>query len=59
MAELGDVGDAVVGAKLAAVGRKVSRVHVISETSAHRAQSVYVWGAPAKCWVDIPVRRLR
>jgi len=59
LAELCDVGGAVVGEKLVAVGRKIGRVHVISGTSAHRAQCVYVWGVPAKCWVDVPVRRLR
>ncbi len=59
MAEFVDAGDAVIGEKLVAVGRKISRVHVTPRTSAHRAQSVYVWGSPAKCWVDVPVRRLR
>jgi len=59
LAELADVGDAVIGEKLVAVGRKIGRVHVIPRTSAHRVQSVYVWGSPAKCWVDVPVRRLR
>lgn len=56
MAELARVGDSVVGEKLAAVGRKVSRVFVITGTSAHRAQRVYVWGKPARCYVDKPVR---
>lgn len=37
-------------------GRKISRVHLISATSTHRAQSVYVLGAPAKCRIDIQIR---
>ena len=57
MAELERVGDSVAGEKLAAVGRKVGRVFVISGTGAHRAQRVYVWGDPARCYVDKAVRR--
>lgn len=57
MAELGGVGDSVLGEKLAAVGRKVGRVFVISGTGAHRAQRVYVWGDPARCYVDKAIRR--
>ncbi len=57
MAELGAVGDFVTGEKLAAMGRKVSRVVVISGTGAHRAQRVYIWGDPARCYVDKEVRR--
>ncbi|MFA5897028.1 MAG: hypothetical protein WC985_09045 [Thermoplasmata archaeon] len=56
MTELREPGDAVVGEKLVAWGRKVSAVHLISGTSAHRAQSVYVWGKPASCRIDIAVR---
>ena len=56
MSELHDVGDAVVGEKLAAMGRKVSRVFVVAGTSAHRAQTVHIWGKPARCFVDIPLR---
>lgn len=56
MTELSEPGDSVVGEKLVAWGRKVSRVHLIAGTSAHRAQSVYVWGAPAKCRIDIAIR---
>jgi predicted transcriptional regulator len=37
-------------------GRKVSRVRIVSGTSAHRAQSVYVWGMPAACRIDKPWR---
>ena len=57
MAELRGVGDCVAGEKLAAVGRKVGRVFVITGTGAHRAQRVYVWGDPARCYVDKPIRR--
>src|SRR3989442_400858 len=47
---------AAVGKNLVAVGRKISKVHLIAQTSAHRAQAVYVWGKPARCFVDIPIR---
>ena len=57
MTELGSVGDCVAGEKLAAVGRKVGRVLVITGTGAHRAQRVYIWGDPARCYVDKPIRR--
>jgi len=57
LVELGKVGDCVVAEKLAVVGRKVGRVFVISGSGAHRAQRVYVWGDPARCYVDKPVRR--
>ncbi|MFQ5837835.1 MAG: hypothetical protein ACE5HJ_03540 [Thermoplasmata archaeon] len=56
MAEIGSVGDSVVGEKLVAVGRKIGRVFVIADTGAHRAQRVYVWGKPARCYVDRPLR---
>jgi len=58
LAELRSVGDSVVGGKLAAVGRKVGRVVVISGPGAHRAQRVYIWGDPAHCYVEKPIRRL-
>ncbi len=57
MSELGSVGDGVVGEKLAAVGRKIGRVFVITGTGAHRAQRVYIWGDAARCYVDKPIRR--
>ena len=57
MAELGSVGDSVAGEKLAAVGRKVGRVFVITGTGARRAQRVYIWGDPARCYVDKAIRR--
>jgi hypothetical protein len=57
LSELGSVGDSVVGEKLAAVGRKVGRVFVISGTGAHRAQRVYIWGDPARCYVNKAIRR--
>lgn len=57
MAEIGNVGDSVVGEKLVAVGRKIGRVFVIPGTGAHRAQRVYIWDRPARCYVDRPVRR--
>lgn len=53
--ELRDEGDAVIGQKLVAIGREISKVHVFPATSAHRAQRVYVWGKPARCYVDIPI----
>jgi len=52
MTQLSEPGDCVAGEKLLAWGRKVSRIHLISGSSAHRAQSVSVWGMPAKCIVD-------
>ncbi|HYS74227.1 MAG TPA: hypothetical protein VEO96_09665 [Thermoplasmata archaeon] len=57
MSELGRVGDGVAGEQLAAVGRKMGRVFVITGTGAHRAQRVYIWGDPARCYVDKPIRR--
>ena len=59
MTELRDPGDPVVGEKLVAVGRKISKVHLIPQTSAHRAQAVYVWGKPARCFIDISIRLRR
>jgi hypothetical protein len=56
LAELRELADSVAGEKLAAVGRKVGRVLVISGTGAHRAQRVYVWGEPARCYIDKPIR---
>src|SRR2546427_10090566 len=56
LTELHDPGDAVAGEKLIAVGRKISKVHLIPQTSAHRAQAVYVWGKPARCFIDISIR---
>jgi hypothetical protein len=52
MTGLGGPGDSVSGEKLLAWGRKVSRIHLISGSSAHRAQSASVWGMPARCMVD-------
>lgn len=57
MSELSGIGDSVKGEKLAAIGRKVGRVFVVSGTGAHRAQRVYIWGDPARCYVDKPIRR--
>lgn len=56
MTELREAGDSIVGEKLVAWGRKVSRVRVVGGTSAHRAQCVYVWGMPARCRIDKPWR---
>lgn len=50
------VGDAVEGEKLVAVGRKMSKPIIIPATARHRAQQVYIYGTPAKCYVDRPVR---
>ena len=57
MVEPRTVGDSVAGEKLAVVGRKVGRVFVITGMGAHRAQRVYIWGDPACCYVDKPIRR--
>ncbi len=56
MTQLSEPGDRVEGEKLLAWGRKVSRIHLISGSSAHRAQSVSIWGMPARCVVDKPWR---
>ena len=56
LTELRDPGDAMAGEKLVAVGRKIGKVHLIPQTSAHRAQAVYVWGKPARCFIDISIR---
>lgn len=53
------VGDAVEGEKLVAVGRKISKPIVIPATARHRAQQVYVYGDPVRCFVDKPVRILK
>jgi len=41
------------------VGRKISKPIVIPATARHRAQQVYVYGGPARCYVDKPVRILK
>lgn len=56
MSDLRDEGDSVAGEKLVGWGRKVSRVHLVAGTAAHRTQSVYLWGGPARCRIDIPLR---
>ena len=56
LTELRDPGNAVVGEKLVAVGRKIGKVHLIPQTSSHRAQAVYIWGKPARCFIDISIR---
>lgn len=53
------LGDAVEGEKLVAVGRKISKPMVVPATARHRAQQAYVYGKPAKCYVDRPVRILK
>src|SRR2546430_17534528 len=58
LTELHDPGDAVAGETLIAVGRKISKVHLIPQTSAHRAQAVYVCGKLARCFIDISIRLL-
>jgi len=52
------LGDAVEGEKLVAVGRKISKPIIIPATARHRAQQVYIYGPPAKCYIDRPVRLL-
>lgn len=49
----------VEGGKLVAVGRKISKPIVIPATARHRAQQVYIYGKPAKCYVDRLVRILK
>jgi hypothetical protein len=56
MTVLRQPGDSIAAEKIIAWGRKVSRVRIVSGTSAHRAQSVYVWGMPAVCRIDKPWR---
>lgn len=53
------IGDAVEGEKLVAVGRRVSKPIIIPATARHRAQQVYIYGTPAKCYIDKPVRILK
>jgi hypothetical protein len=53
------IGDAVEGEKLVAVGRKVSKPIIIPATARHRIQQVYIYGTPAKCYIDKPVRLLK
>lgn len=53
------IGDAVEGEKLVAVGRRVSKPIIIPATARHRAQQVYIFGTPAKCYIDKPVRLLK
>ena len=52
------LGDAVEGEKLVAVGRKISKPIIIPATARHRARQVYIYGTPAKCYIDKPVRIL-
>ncbi|MCJ2554757.1 MAG: hypothetical protein LN410_00925 [Candidatus Thermoplasmatota archaeon] len=56
--ESGEAGDSVFGEKLVAIGRKMARVYVVTGTGAPRARRIYVWGRPAKCYVDKPWRRV-
>ena len=53
------IGDAVEGEKLVAVGRRVSKPIIIPATARHRAQQVYIYGTPAKCYIDKSVRLLK
>lgn len=52
------MGDAVKGEKLVAVGGKVSKPIIIPATARHRAQQVYIYGTPAKCYIDKPIKIL-
>lgn len=56
---LRSIGDAIEGEKLVAVGRRVSKPIIIPATARHRAQQVYIYGTPAKCYIDKPVRLLK
>lgn len=51
-------GDAVEGEKLIAAGRKITKPILISATARHRGQQVYVYGLPAICYIDKPLRIL-
>ena len=55
---LRDRGDAVEGEKLVALGRKISKPIIIPATAKHRAQRIYIYGTPARCYIDKPVRIL-
>lgn len=54
--QISKVGDTVIGHKLIAMGRRISKVYLIAGTAAHRMQRVNVEGKPAKCYVDIPLK---
>lgn len=56
--KLTNVGDELEGERLVAVGRKVSKPVLIVGSSAHRAQRIDVFGKPAKCFIDRPLRAL-
>ena len=56
MTRLTEAGDEVAGERLHAWGRKISKVHLVAGSSAHRAQSVILWGLPAACRIDKPFR---
>lgn len=51
-------GDAVQGEKLVAIGRKISKPIIIPATARHRAQQIYIYGKPARCYIDKPIRIL-
>ena len=51
-------GDTIEGEKIVAVGRKISKPIIIPETARHRAQQIHIYGTPAKCYVDKPIRIL-
>lgn len=51
-------GDAIEGEKLVAVGKKISKPIIIPATARHRAQQVYIYGTPATCYIDKPIRIL-
>jgi len=55
---LTSMGDAVKGEKLVAIGRKISKPIIISATARHRAQQAYIYGTPAKCYIDKPIKIL-
>jgi len=51
-------GDTIEGEKLVAVGRKISKPIIIPETARYGGQQIHIYGAPAKCYVDIRIRIL-
>ncbi len=51
--ELYNEGDGIVGKRLIAMGRDVSKSEVVPGSGRHRAQRVRVKGYPAKCYIDV------
>ncbi len=56
--ELNNIGDAVVGKKLIAIGRDISKPELVAGSGRHRAQRVSIKGFPARCFIDISIHKL-